>query len=93
MSGNSTASDGLEALRRRIHFRVRRRGMFELDALLGSFADARLAALPGEDLDRFEQLLDVPDQELFRWITGGGPVPAAYRSHLFDDLVAFHRRT
>ena len=67
--------------------------MAELDALLGAFADARLAALPGESQVRFEDLLDVPDQELFRWITGGGPVPAAYRSNLFDDLVAFHRRT
>lgn len=67
--------------------------MAELDALLGAFADVRLAALPGEYLDRFEELLDVPDQELFRWITGGGRVPAAYRSNLFDDIVAFHRRT
>lgn len=67
--------------------------MYELDALLGAFADARLATLPDDDLARLEQLLDVPDQELFRWITGGGPVPAAYRSSLFDDLAAFHRRT
>ncbi|MCC6736357.1 MAG: succinate dehydrogenase assembly factor 2 [Bauldia sp.] len=67
--------------------------MYELDALLGAFAEARLHALPGEDLERFEELLDVPDQELFRWITGGGPVPAAYRSSLFDALIAFHRQT
>ncbi|MGV8840394.1 MAG: FAD assembly factor SdhE [Bauldia sp.] len=92
MIGNSTASDGLDARRRRIQFRVRRRGLYELDVLLGAFADARLAALPGEDLDRFEELLDLPDQELLRWITGGGPVPAAYRSSLFDALIAFHRQ-
>ncbi|MCW5717175.1 MAG: succinate dehydrogenase assembly factor 2 [Bauldia sp.] len=67
--------------------------MYELDVLLGAFADARLAALPVEDLVRFEEILDAPDQELFRWITGGGPVPAAYRSQLLDELVAFHRRT
>lgn len=91
MVDGSPEPGGLDARRRRIHFRVWRRGMHELDILLGGFADARLATLSPQDLDRFEALLDVPDQELFRWITEDA-APAAHRSSLMSDLIAFHER-
>ena len=91
MTDETEPAGGLDARRRRIHFRVRRRGMVELDVLLGRFADARLAALSPDDLDRFETLLEVPDQELFRWITEDD-VPEGHRSALMSDLIAFHER-
>lgn len=65
--------------------------MHELDILLGRFADARLAGLASEELDTFEALLEIPDQELYRWIADDA-VPAAFRSPLLSALIAFHER-
>ena len=85
------AADGLDARRKRIHFRVWRRGIHELDLVLGRFADAHLAVLSETDLDRLEALLDAPDQLLLAWLTGAEPPPPQYRSTLFDRIVAFNR--
>ena len=83
--------DRLDARRKRIHFRVWRRGIHELDLVLGRFADVHLAALSETDLDRLEALLDAPDQLLLAWLTGAEPPPPEYRSTLFDRIVAFNR--
>jgi antitoxin CptB len=83
--------DRLDARRKRIHFRVWRRGIHELDLVLGRFADAHLAVLSETDLDRLEALLDAPDQLLLAWLTGAEPPPPEYRSTLFDRIVAFNR--
>lgn len=46
-----------------------RRGMLELDVLLGNFlAEAYLNASPAEQA-RFIKLLDCNDQDLFMWLT------------------------
>lgn len=47
-----------------------RRGMLELDVLLGNFLEE--AFLKAEDCDQqtFIKLLDCNDQELFMWLTG-----------------------
>ena len=44
--------------------------MRELDLLLGRFLAAGLGALGREDLDRFERLLEHPDQDILAWLTG-----------------------
>lgn len=91
MTKETEQTGGLDARRRRIHFRVRRRGMVELDVLLGRFADDMLPALSEHDLDTFESLLEVPDQDLFRWITTND-APMGHRSALMSALIAFHER-
>jgi antitoxin CptB len=55
--------------RKKLRFRAWRRGFREIDLILGSFADARLADLDGEQLDAFERLMDAPDQQAYAWIT------------------------
>ena len=88
MSGNSLSSAGLDARRRRILFRAWRRGVREMDLVMGQFADANLPSLSEAELDEFERLLDAPDPELLAWITGEAPVPAAYDTPLFARLRA-----
>jgi antitoxin CptB len=82
--------DRLDARRRRLLFRAWRRGMREMDLILGRFAEARLAALPDRDLSDMERLMDVPDQDLFAWVTGAVPVAASYDTPVFRAIVAFH---
>ena len=86
MSGSQITSAGLDARRRRALFRAWHRGMREMDLIMGRFADAEIAHLSEAELDTFEALLDVPDQEAYAWLTGEAPVPAAYDSDLLRKL-------
>ena len=53
-----------ENRRKRLKMRSGRRGMKEMDLILGAYAQARLADLPASTLDRYEALLDENDQDL-----------------------------
>ena len=44
-----------------------RRGMLELDLVLGPFVDACYPGLDGSDRRRFQQLMLCEDPELFAW--------------------------
>lgn len=65
-----------EARLKRLRLRAWRRGIKEMDLILGPFADAHLATLAPAELDAFETLLDENDQDLFAWATGRRPAPA-----------------
>lgn len=63
---------------KRLHMRSWRRGMKEMDLILGHFADDCLAALPVAELDLYERMLAENDQDLYLWVTarigtGEGP--------------------
>ncbi|MFD1883824.1 succinate dehydrogenase assembly factor 2 [Paracoccus pacificus] len=59
--------------------RSRRRGMKEMDVILGNYASRRLIELSGAELDEYELLLAENDQDLYMWILArsvgrpGGP--------------------
>lgn len=67
--------DAHAALRKRLLFTSRRRGMRESDFLLGGFAMQQIDRLDGTQLGRFEALLEQSDPDLMAWITGVRPVP------------------
>jgi antitoxin CptB len=48
-----------------------RRGMLELDVLLGKFLRERYVHLTTEEQSLFEQLLSMSDVELFSWLVIG----------------------
>lgn len=96
MTGENGASadvhahlDETDAARRRIRVRACRRGMREMDLLLGGFADARVDALNAAELAQFEALLEAPDDEAFRWFCAGA-APAPFDTPLFAKILAFH---
>ncbi len=82
------ASDDRDIIRRRILVRAQRRGMRELDIILGGFAKAHSQTLGPEDLAAFEALLDAPDGEVFQWFCAG-EAPAPHDTPLFCRIVAF----
>ena len=86
MTGSDLSSAGLDARRRRILFRAWRRGMREMDIVMGRFADARLPGMSEAELDAFERLLDAPDPSVLAWITGEAPTPAEYDTPLLAQL-------
>jgi antitoxin CptB len=90
MSGSTRTSADLDLRRRRTLFRAWHRGMREMDLIMGRFADAEIGAFSDDDLTEFERLIEVPDRELFRWITGEAATPSNYDMPLFQRLKSFH---
>ncbi len=56
---------------KRLRMRSWRRGMKEMDMILGRFADDAMVRLSAAELDDYEALLSENDQDLYRWITAG----------------------
>ena len=61
--------------------------------MLGRFADAQLAGLSDAELDEFERWLEMPDQQMFAWVTGTEPAPPNSTRALFRRLRDFHMRS
>ena len=76
-------SETQEARLKRMTMRSWRRGMKEMDLILGPYADVHLAKMSAERLNLFDKLLEENDQELLPWVLGQRPAP----SYLVD-LVA-----
>jgi antitoxin CptB len=91
MSGSDLSSAGLDARRRRVLFRAWRRGMREMDLVMGQFADGNLPDMGEAELCEFERLLDIPDPQLLAWITGDEPTPPSFDTPLFARLRAAPR--
>ena len=68
-----------------------RRGMRELDAVLQSFAESSLATLDGADLARFERILELPDPELFAYLTGRNAPADLDIARLIERVRSSHR--
>jgi antitoxin CptB len=73
----------------RVRFRAWRRGFREADLILGPFADRHAPSMSVEELDRFEALLEQADHDIYGWILGSLPVPAAFDDELMARLRAF----
>jgi antitoxin CptB len=90
ISMGAKVSETHEARLRRMAMRSWRRGTKEMDLILGPFADARLAAMGGGELDLYDALLSENDQDLYPWISGGAVPPGKYRA-LLAEIGAFAR--
>ena len=75
--------------RKRLIYRAWHRGTREADLILGSFAEAHLAAFDAAQLDRFEALLECSDAELFDWINARALPPPEYAHDVTRLLLAF----
>jgi antitoxin CptB len=74
---------------RRLLFRCWHRGTQESDLILGSFAEASLGTLDGDQLGRFEALLDCTDPDLFDWIFGVSDPPPEHDHDVMELLRSF----
>jgi antitoxin CptB len=90
MTGTARSSVGLDERRRRLLYRAWHRGTREMDLIMGRFADAVISELTEADIDAFEALNEVPDPDLYAWLSGGRPVPAEYDLALLRRLRDFH---
>ncbi len=81
-------SESHENRLKRLRMRSMRRGIKEMDIILSRYADQRLAQMDGPALDAYEALLSENDQDLYQWVSGQRPAPAA-----LDPLIRDVART
>ena len=73
-----------DARLKRLRMRSWRRGIKEMDMILGPYADARLAQMDEQRLTLYDRLLWENDHDLHYWINGKLPMPDLYRDLLTD---------
>jgi len=86
------SSAGLDERRRKLLFRAWRRGVREMDLIIGRFADAYIDQFDQGGLDDFERLIEVPNAELYAWVIGAESAPANFDTAVLAKLRAFHNR-
>lgn len=88
MAGDVTGD--LDVRLRRAAYRAAHRGTKEMDALVGRFADARLATFDDAALEHFERFLAISDPTLQAWIFGTESAAGSAFESLVEDIRNFH---
>ena len=83
-------SETEEARLKRMAMRSWRRGMKEMDLILGPYADAHLAGMSEDRLVVFDKLLEENDQDLLPWVLGQNPAPG-YLTELIAEIGVYAR--
>lgn len=76
------------ALHARLRWRCRR-GMKELDLLLGGWLERRWPQAAAGQRDSFQWLLEQPDPDLAGWLLGGARPVDPRHAALVDEIVRF----
>ncbi len=85
------SSEGLDVRRRKLLFRAWRRGVREMDLIVGRFADAHIGTLDEPALDDFERLIEAPNAALYAWVVGAETVPQNFDTAVLRQLISFHK--
>lgn len=76
-----------KALESQLRWRSRRRGMLELDLLLGDYFDARWKALSEEDQRTYVRLLEETDGDLWSWFNRSAVPEDAAFAKMVEDIL------
>ncbi len=73
-----------------IYIRAKRRGMKELDILLGFVADTYLQSMTQEQINRFNLLLAEDDKTILNWLSGKEKLPEIMQNDIWNMLLSFN---
>jgi antitoxin CptB len=85
----NNSTDTFELRRKRLLWRACHRGIREMDLLMGGFAVDRVGSMSEAELNAFESLIGLPDQEMLSWIKGETPVPKDMDNILLKEFLQF----
>ena len=73
---------------KKLLFKTSHRGTKEMDIILGTFANKQLESMTKNDLALFDELLDISDPELYKWLTSDNEeiIPEKFR-YLIDKIL------
>ena len=59
----------MEIYLKKLLFKASHRGTKEMDIILGNFAKKNLESMDIDNLKLFEEILEIPDPDLYKWFT------------------------
>jgi succinate dehydrogenase flavin-adding protein (antitoxin of CptAB toxin-antitoxin module) len=65
--------------KKKLLYQSTHRGCKEGDVVLGEFGKANIDKLSQEELDEFENLLQLDDNQILNWVTGKEKAPKEFR--------------
>ena len=71
---------------KRLRMRSMRRGIKEMDIILGHFSEMALDSLSVEQLQNYDVLLSENDHDLYAWVSGTLPPPDKF-SQIISKIV------
>lgn len=77
---------------KRLSMRSWRRGMKEMDLILGPWSDENLRNLSEQTVALYDRLLEENDQDLLAWMLGQQPIPDGPLAPLIAEIATFARR-
>lgn len=84
---SSSPDESLETRRKRLLWRATHRGIKEMDLLVGNFARQHVSTMARDELDEFERIIGLHDQDMLRWATGLEPVPPEHNSPMLAAIL------
>ncbi|MDR0483742.1 MAG: succinate dehydrogenase assembly factor 2 [Alphaproteobacteria bacterium] len=72
-----------------LYVRAKRRGLIELDLLLGYVADKYLLTMNEAQVERFKTLLSQEDSHIFKWVMGKEPIPKEFDNDIWEMVKSF----
>ncbi len=85
-------SENPENRLKRLSMRSHRRGIKEMDIILGNYADEMLAGMDADVLDLYEVMLDENDHDLYQWVSGQVAPPERFAA-LVGEIAAHADKT
>lgn len=79
-------TETIQMRRKKLKFRAWRRGIKEMDLIMGTFANQHIDHMDEATLAEFERLCDLSDLKLYSWISGTKKTPPEYDTPLLDQL-------
>ena len=83
-------TEALEVRVKRLKMRSMRRGIKELDLLLGSFAESQLETMNEEQQLLYDELLHESDHDILGWLTRQVEVPERYEGMIHQISSTCH---
>src|SRR5947208_4831469 len=86
-SFSSSHNESIDQKRARLTYQSRKRGILETDLLLSTFAKKYLNEFTERELDEYDELLNVPDWDIYHFAVDQKPVPERWsNSEVFKKL-------
>lgn len=76
---------------KRLRLRSWRRGIKEMDLILGSWADSELENMCDDELALYDELLSENDHDLYRWVSTTAKPPEKFANLLKQISMAFEK--
>jgi antitoxin CptB len=73
--------------RKRLLYQSQHRGMREMDIILGGYAEDHIRSMAQDEIEEFEALLAIPDQQLYGWFFEKEPVPGTAPKHIINTIL------